>query len=901
MRVNLNFIGANALSVSRKLALGMVGSAFIAAAAVGLASYTIAASIKMESAEEALQEGALTRAEALERFVASVRADLSQFAKSRATASDLQRFAANYGSYDRRYGLEALRRSYLQDSGFPPGERHKLERAPEASSYNVVHGQKHRFYREFLLGAGYYDVFLISNGGDVVYSVYKESDFATNLLTGPHANSGLSRVFRAALEKTEAGQVAFDDFAAYGPSGGAAAAFVASPVFATDGSRVGVFALQLPIGRVADVIKAHGKIESYLAGRDGVLRSDLRNTPEVDVLSRSIPEATIASVERNGGEVVLREGLGALGDQALLALAPVDFFGEPYALIEEISTDLLTAPLAELRATMAWILAPMLLICAAVAFLFGRSISRPLSHLRDAAEALADGVTAAMPGVSRGDEIGQLARAMGRINDVAIAAQRVKTALDSSRAGVIVADAEGQIVYCNPAAQTCFAPAAGHFASRGLDMDALSGMALEALHDDLGGLIAQASGPEGAALAELSFDDRMLSVSLSPILDEQSGGACIGVVAEWRDMTERHRAEQAIKETIEAVAIGELDRRPDVETSDPFIADAVTGLRDVCDIMEGFVEDVSTSTAALAEGDLTRSMRLDYGGAYAKTAEAMNAATARLSSLVGDILVTEEAMRGSIQTVESGSTDLASRAENQASSLEETAATMEEMSATIKSNADGSAVALKMAETAREKASQGDAIVTEAVSAMAEIEASSKKITDIISVIDGLAFQTNLLALNAAVEAARAGDAGKGFAVVAQEVRTLAQRSAEAARDITDLISSSSAKVDDGVRLVRRAGESLGEISDAIGKVSSGVSDIALASKEQSAGVQEITSAVSHMDEMTQQNASLADHSAGAARELASESLKLGRLMSFFHAGAGTGGAVDAMSASGCG
>ncbi|MGF1660137.1 MAG: methyl-accepting chemotaxis protein, partial [Rubrimonas sp.] len=241
-----------------------------------------------------------------------------------------------------------------------------------------------------------------------------------------------------------------------------------------------------------------------------------------------------------------------------------------------------------------------------------------------------------------------------------------------------------------------------------------------------------------------------------------------------------------------------------------------------------------------------------------------------------------DAMRERTAAIAESAETLSGRAENQAASLEEVAATMEQMSATVRTNAENALSARDLSSDAHTRADRGGAIVAKAVTAMGEISTGSAKIADIVSVIDGFAFQTNLLALNAAVEAARAGEAGKGFAVVASEVRMLAQRSAEAARDIKTLIDASAHQVEGGVKLVEETGKALTEIVEAISKVSDTIAEISEASREQSSGVEEITSAITSMDEITQQNSAMADQSAAAARSLAEQAQALERLMAFF-------------------
>jgi methyl-accepting chemotaxis protein len=222
------------------------------------------------------------------------------------------------------------------------------------------------------------------------------------------------------------------------------------------------------------------------------------------------------------------------------------------------------------------------------------------------------------------------------------------------------------------------------------------------------------------------------------------------------------------------------------------------------------------------------------------------------------------------------------RTEQQASALEESAATTEQLAASVKTSAQASRRSVALADDATKIARTGGDIVKNATDAMARIEDASKKISEITSVIDGIAFQTNLLALNAAVEAARAGDAGRGFAVVAAEVRALAQRSSDAAKDITGLIASSDAEVTEGVKLVRLAGGTLEQIVEAAAAVSSTVEEIASASGEQANGIEEMSQTVSHMDEITQQNAALAEQSAASSKALLDQIEQLNRLISSF-------------------
>ncbi|WP_089176531.1 methyl-accepting chemotaxis protein [Bosea sp. AS-1] len=284
----------------------------------------------------------------------------------------------------------------------------------------------------------------------------------------------------------------------------------------------------------------------------------------------------------------------------------------------------------------------------------------------------------------------------------------------------------------------------------------------------------------------------------------------------------------------------------------------------------------------LSRGDLTCRIEADLAVEYEKLRDDFNLAVAHLSETIRTIQATSGDVGNAAHEINTGADDLSKRTEEQASSLEETAATTEQLAASVKASAHASQQAVALADEAMEVARKGGAIVKDAVDAMARIEAASRKISDITTVIDEIAFQTNLLALNAAVEAARAGDAGRGFAVVASEVRTLAQRSGEAAKGITALITESGAEVAQGVGLVRSAGSALERIVEASQKVSATVSDISSAAAEQSNGIDEMSQAVAHMDEMTQQNAALAEQSAASATALAGQIQRLNDLVASF-------------------
>jgi methyl-accepting chemotaxis protein len=284
----------------------------------------------------------------------------------------------------------------------------------------------------------------------------------------------------------------------------------------------------------------------------------------------------------------------------------------------------------------------------------------------------------------------------------------------------------------------------------------------------------------------------------------------------------------------------------------------------------------------IASGDLSKEIEVTSRDETGQVLSAMRTMQANLTEVIGSIKVGADEVSNASQEMSRGNANLSQRTEEQASSLEETASSMEEMTATVKQNADNARQANQLAAGAREQAEKGGQVVSEAVSAMSEINTSSKQIADIIGVIDEIAFQTNLLALNAAVEAARAGEQGRGFAVVASEVRNLAQRSATAAKEIKGLIQDSVVKVEDGSRLVDESGKTLEDIVTAVKKVSDIVAEIAVASQEQSSGIEQVNKAIMQMDEMTQQNAALVEQAAAASEAMDEQARSMKELTDFF-------------------
>ncbi|MFC3190852.1 methyl-accepting chemotaxis protein [Pseudocitrobacter faecalis] len=307
---------------------------------------------------------------------------------------------------------------------------------------------------------------------------------------------------------------------------------------------------------------------------------------------------------------------------------------------------------------------------------------------------------------------------------------------------------------------------------------------------------------------------------------------------------------------------------------------------------------VMTHIRHIANGDLTPELVLKGRNELTQLADTVNHMQHALIDTVTRVREGTDAIYSGTSEIAAGNNDLSSRTEQQSASLEETAASMEQLTATVKQNADNARQASRLAQSASETARRGGNVVDDVVSTMHDIASSSQKIADITSVIDGIAFQTNILALNAAVEAARAGEQGRGFAVVAGEVRNLASRSAQAAKEIKALIDDSVERVDAGSRLVESAGETMHEIVNAVTRVTDIMGEISSASDEQSRGIDQVALAVTEMDKVTQQNAALVEESAAAAAALEEQAGKLSEAVSAFRLASSTRALVSPKTAS---
>jgi len=463
---------------------------------------------------------------------------------------------------------------------------------------------------------------------------------------------------------------------------------------------------------------------------------------------------------------------------------------------------------------------------------------------------------------------------------------RLTSAVEGMTTNIMMADREGNIVYANPAVTKMLRRREAQLKAvlPSFSVDTMVGSNFDSFHKNPAHQQNLLSNPDNMPYStQISVAGLMFELTAIALLDEQ--GNHVGSAVQWLDVTEQKDAENQVDAMIRDAISGQLDSRIDTSEYEGFMK----GLGDnINNLMNAIVEPINDAidiAQALANGDLTKNMDGQYAGEFLALANAMNGSIDNLNKMVEEIRSASSGVFDAAREIAVGNNELSHRTESQASSLEETASAMEELTSTVQQNAENATEASKLAGSVMTKASNGGAVVKSAIEAMSDINKSSKKIADIISVIDEIAFQTNLLALNAAVEAARAGEQGRGFAVVAAEVRNLAQRSAGAAKEIKGLINDSVDAVGQGTKLVDETGQTFSELVNAVEDVSNMISDIDSAGKEQSAGIGEVSAAVSQMDEMTQQNAALVEQASASSKSMEDQAQMLLEQVSFFNNG----------------
>ncbi len=871
------------MAIARKLPLMIVGAGGLVGICVGIFAYLSAAASLEHEAKVRLDALLESHKASLEVYLSNIEQDLRIVASSVTSRWAVMGFSEGWSEFDDRPG-EALQRLYIEKNPHPTGQKENLDAANDQSTYSEVHALYHPWFRKFLRERGYYDIFLFDQAGNLVYTVFKELDFATNFVSGPWRDTDLGRAFRAARDNPTENHINFSDFREYGPSHGAPASFISTPILDEDGEFLGVLAFQMPIDRVNKVLQeAHGlgeTGETYLVGQDFLMRSNSRFEDQSTILKRRVE--MVAVQKALDGIHNVTSDVDVDGRPMTVAFAPLDFGDVRWALISQMVRDEIMAPATNLAWRISGITTIALVLLSVLGWVLARSIVHPLKGIVGAVASMVKGETIDVPGSDRCDEIGVLARSLDTVYQKGLEAVRLRSALDGCSTMVLVANRHCKVVYANPALQAFFRLYETQIQSElhGFGISQLTGEDIGTFHHDLAQIKTTSDKLQAIKHLEITLGGRRLQLAVSPVLNDAK--TFLGLVIEWLDATADLAIQGEIDRVIAGARLGEFDKQIDLQGVEGVNLRLADGMNQLTQVIATATGELGAMLEAIAGGDLSKRIEADLQGSLGDLKNHANRTADQLAEIVAQIQTATSEVDNAAAEISSGTSDLSERTEQAASNLEETAASTEEMAATVRQNAENAKNADQLAETANQTACKGGKVVEQAVVAMSGIEASAQKITDIIGVIDEIAFQTNLLALNASVEAARAGEAGKGFAVVAQEVRQLAQRSAQAASDIKTLIQDSNSQVKDGVQLVNQAGEALGDIVGSIGKVTGIVREISSASQEQAAGIQEINSSVTNMDEMTQQNSALVEESSAAARALSDQAGKLAELMAFF-------------------
>lgn len=728
----------NGISVSVKLPFFIAGLGLSAVISLAMLASNELRSFEFENAERQFETTVASKIKALETRIEGFGNTLTLNATNAATESTINDIAKSWHTLSPN-PQEYLQNKYVSKNPNPIGEKHLMDRAEGTSSYHRYHEKYHPFFLKLLTHYKFYDIFLFDTEGNLIYSVAKESDFATNFKTGAYAISGLGRAYQAAMSG-KSGRVYFEDFDAYAPSGDIPASFLATPVIASSGpnagSTIGVMAFQLSEKSLAAGIDSLGLGKTgkvYLVGSDLRTRADVRGSDTLDAFVSVEPSAQVkAALSGKPTFFPIAEGIN--GAQSIAHSNTLEVFNTRWGLVGELELSEILATSKAFNRMLLTAIAISAIFIAFLGWLLSRSVTKPINRIATAMKEVSEGnFSYEVSDANRGDEIGQIAQVLAHFQ------QELK--------------------------------------------------------------LAQAGQVEEEARKE---QQNHVFASLTNGLSELSRGNLTSLLA------------------------------------DPFPPE-----------FEGLRTNFNDTLQSLGE-------------------------------TIREIVNTSESIYGRSTEISRSSDDLSRRTENQAATLEQTAAALDELTSSVKSGAERSKDVEKVVDEAHQRAEDSGTVVQDAISAMTEIENSSTQISQIIGVIDDIAFQTNLLALNAGVEAARAGDAGRGFAVVASEVRALAQRSSEAAKEIKTLISGSTEQVERGVNLVGKAGDALGSIVERVTHISSLVTEIASGASEQSLGLAEINIGVTQLDQVTQENAAMVEETTAAGHSLKTDASDLAQLVSQF-------------------